>query len=236
MLVKPDERVPLARLFAFIEQGEVLAHDCANSQASIACEPALQRFLIGQARQEKAHAAVFHGAVTWLAPRHLGACPLLTPLDHYRMLIDSALRRNDFFETVLAQQIILEGLGETILKKLDEGLVKRHAPFQRLRRILIQQEESHQGFGHRTLERAIARHDTSPEALLPAALEYLDLVESMLHHLGNLLEEIDEDPSEYVTEVKNSLPDWLTIGQIPSVFAKGRGHKIRCLPVPAVSN
>ena len=37
-----------------------------------------------------------------------------------------------FFETILAEQVILESLGEAILHKLEAGLKKRNAPFNRL--------------------------------------------------------------------------------------------------------
>ncbi|MEK7838298.1 MAG: hypothetical protein AAB328_09995 [candidate division NC10 bacterium] len=88
MLVRPDERVPLARLLQFLEHGERLAHDCARAQAALAPDAGARRFLAGQARQEALHAAVFQGAVLWLAPRHLGACPVLPPLDRFRALIE----------------------------------------------------------------------------------------------------------------------------------------------------
>ena len=73
MLVYPEERVPIARLLTFLEQGERLAHDCARAQAGLARDGKMRRFLLGQARQEAVHAIVFQGAITWLAPRHLAA-------------------------------------------------------------------------------------------------------------------------------------------------------------------
>jgi len=56
MLVRPDERVPIARLLTFLEYGEHLAQDCARAQAALAPEQGMQRFLLSQARQEAAHA------------------------------------------------------------------------------------------------------------------------------------------------------------------------------------
>ncbi|MEW6542231.1 MAG: hypothetical protein AB1411_01325, partial [Nitrospirota bacterium] len=186
MLVRPDERAPIARLLRFLEQGERLAHDCASAQAALAPEPRMARFLLSQARQEAFHAVAFQGAIAWLAPRHLGACPLLPPLGRYRTLLDEAIRRNDFVETVLAEQIILEGLGEAILKRIEAGLAKRGAPFGRLRRILIHQEEAHHAFGRRCLERAIEAGRTSPDRLRPPGLEYLALTEAMVGTLSGL--------------------------------------------------
>ena len=155
MLVLTNERVPIARLLKFMELGEQLAHDCAEAQAQMVSKRSMQVFLRGQARQERAHAVAFQGAILWLAPRHLGSSPFLAPLQRYRELIQGAMVRGDFLETVLAEQIILEGLGEVILNRMEQGLVKRNAPFRTLRRILLQQEEAHHGFGVRTLKRAV---------------------------------------------------------------------------------
>ncbi len=209
MLVRPDERVPLARLLQFLEHGEHLAHDCARAQAALAPHPNMRGFLSGQARQEALHAAVFHGAVAWLAPRHLGACPVLPPLERYRALIEEAIRERLFAETLLAEQIILEGLGEAILKRLEAGLVKREAGLGRLRRILLHQEEAHHAFGERALERAIAAGRASPEALRLRAREYLAVADEMVLALRDLFASIDEDAGAYMEDAMSSLPQWL---------------------------
>ncbi|WP_447977472.1 hypothetical protein [Candidatus Nitrospira bockiana] len=63
MVIRPDERVPIARLLTFLMQGELLARDCARAQADLAADVRQRRFLLSQARQEAAHALVFHGAI-----------------------------------------------------------------------------------------------------------------------------------------------------------------------------
>ena len=209
MLVRPDERVPLARLLQFLEHGERLAHDCARAQAALMPDAGMRRFLSGQARQEALHAAVFHGAVSWLAPRHLGACPVLPPLERYRALIEGAIRERRFAETLLAEQIILEGLGEAILKRLETGLVRRKAGLGRVRRILLHQEEAHHAFGRRALDRAIEAGQISLEALRLRAQEYLAVADEMVMALGDLFASIDEDAGAYVKDAKSALPSWL---------------------------
>src|SRR5712691_3038060 len=186
MLVHPDERIPLARLLQFLAHGERLAHDCARAQAALAPDARMRGFLSGQARQEALHAAVFRGAVAWLAPRHLGKCPVLLPLERYRTLLE-----------------------EAILKRLEAGLVKRKAGFSRLRCILLHQEEAHHGFGCHVLERAMATGRTSSDALQLRALEYLTLTDAMVATLSELFVSIDEDPSAYASDAKRSLPAWL---------------------------
>jgi hypothetical protein len=209
MLVRPDERVPIARLLQFLEHGELLARDCAQWQAELAPEPGLRRFLLNQSRQEAVHARVFQGAIAWLAPKRLGACPLLPSLEAYRRRLAAAVARRDWAETLLAEQIILEGLGEAILKRVEAGLATRDAPFGRLRRILIHQEEAHYAFGCRALERAIAAGDTDPNALRPPALEYVTLIEAMMATLQDLFESIGEDPAAWTEDAKSYLPVWL---------------------------
>lgn len=130
MLVFPEERTPIARLLTFLERGERLAHECAGRQALLASDSGSRRFLVSQARQEAGHALVFQGAIAWLAPKHLGDAPFLPPLETYRKMLDNALDRQDLLETLLAEQVILEGLGEAMLTRIEEGLAKRAAPFR----------------------------------------------------------------------------------------------------------
>ena len=168
-----------------------------------------RRFLLSQARQEAAHALVFQGAIAWLAPRHLGDAPFLPALEEYRKRLDEALARQDLLETFLAEQVILEGLGEAILTRIEEGLVKRAAPFGRLRRMLLQQEEAHHGFGRRMLERAMAEGRIDAETLRSRAQDYLALTDQMVLTLSDLFESIAEDPTAWAQDVRKFLPEWL---------------------------
>ena len=209
MLVHPHEKIPIARLLTFLEHGERLANECAKAQAALAPDSGSRRFLLSQARQEAAHAVVFQGAIAWLAPRHLGDEPFLPALEEYRKLLDDALVRKDLLETFLAEQVILEGLGEAILTRIEEGLAKRAAPFGRLRRMLLQQEEAHHGFGLRMLERAMADGRIDAEALRRRAQDYLALTDQMVLTLSNLFESIAEDPTVWAQDVRKFLPAWV---------------------------
>ena len=210
MLVRPDEKTPIARLLTFLEYGERLANECAKAQAALVLDPGSRRFLLSQARQEAAHALVFRGAIAWLAPKHLGDAPFLPALEEYREVLNDALARQDVLETFLAEQVILEGLGEAILTRIEEGLAKRAAPFGRLRRILLQQEEAHHGFGRRMLERAMAEGRTDAETLRRRAQDYLALTDRMVLTLSDLFESIAEDPTAWAQDVRKFLPEWLS--------------------------
>ena len=209
MLVRHDEKVPIARLLTFLEHGERVANECAKAQATLAPDSGSRQFLLSQARQEAAHALVFQGAIAWLAPRHLGDAPFLPALEEYRKRLADALARQDVLETFLAEQVILEGLGEAILTRIEEGLVKRAAPFGRLRRMLLQQEEAHHGFGRRMLERAMAEGRIDAETLRRRAQDYLALTDEMVLALSDLFESIAEDPTAWAKDVRKFLPEWL---------------------------
>ncbi|MBI5855370.1 MAG: hypothetical protein HZB35_09135 [Nitrospirae bacterium] len=215
MLVLPDERTPIARLLAFLEEGEQMAQACASSQATFAPELEPARFLKTQARQEATHARVFHGAILWLTPRRSPGTVLLKPLEAYRVLLEDALKRRDFLGTVLAEQIILEGLGESILTRIEEGLAKRGAPFGRMRRILLHQEEAHHAFGIRTIERALQRGEVSVETLRSRAADYLDLIEPMVTTLADLFDTIHEDAAAWAADCRFYLPWWLMLDDMP---------------------
>ena len=210
MLVRPDEKAPIARLLMFLEQGERVANECAKAQAALAPDSGSRSFLLSQARQEAAHALVFQGAIAWLAPRHLGNAPFLPALEEYRKKLNDALARRDLLETFLAEQVILEGLGEAILTRIEEGLVKRAAPFGRLRRMLLQQEEAHHGFGRRMLERAMAEGRIDAETLRCRAQDYLGLTDQIVLTLSDLFESIAEDPTAWARDVRKFLPEWLS--------------------------
>jgi hypothetical protein len=142
-------------------------------------------------------------------------------LERYRALIEEAIRRGDWAETLLAEQVILEGLGEAILTRIEQGLMKRGAAFGRMRRTLLLQEEAHHAFGRRMLERAFAAGASSPERLRERAEEYLALAQEMIVTLTELFHAIDEDASAWAADLRRHLPAWLTPSPRPSPFEGG---------------
>lgn len=126
-------------------------------------------------------------------------------------MLDEALDRKDLVETLLAEQVILEGLGEAILTRIEKGLAKRAASFGRLRRILLRQEEAHHGFGRRRLERAVERGETDHESLGRRAQRYLALTDAMVLTLRDLFDSIEEDAAAWADDVRTFLPDWCSV-------------------------
>jgi len=171
------------------------------------------------------HALVFQSAIAWLAPRHLGHVPFLPALEEYWRILNGALARRDLLESFLAEQVVLEGLGKAILARIEEGLVKRHAPFGRLRRMLLHQEESHHWFGQRMLERAMADGQIDAATLRRRVVQYLALTDGMVLTLSDLFESIAEDPTAWANDVRDFLPKWLIAGEsegnLSSILSSG---------------
>ncbi len=213
MLVKPEKRQPMAELLYTLELGEKLAHQCAVAQAMIAPTEKTRQFLEGQAKQESYHAIVFRTFRLWIAPGHGHSHRPNEPLEEYTSLLMNALHRKDFFESILAEQVILESLGEAVLQKLEAGLQRRNAPFQRLRNILLHQEAAHHGFGERVLEQAMTNEILTKQELQEKASPYLVLSSAMIMSLETQFREIDEDPGACLTSHNEFLPEWLLAPQ-----------------------
>lgn len=212
MLIALDERARIARLFRFLILGERLAQDCARNQARLATHVASRRFFTAQSRQEAFHVVVLDGAVRWLSPRGDQSNVALEPMEEYRRLIDEALQHRDLAETVLAQQVILEGLGEFIFERISTGISERGLGFRRIKRLLQAQELAHHRFGMRYMEKL-----ESPESTLKARGEdYMGLALKMLDELHDLLEYFDEDPALYVAGLYQNTPPWAIASPQPS--------------------
>ena len=209
MLVNHQERRPIVELLYFLEIGERLAHKCAAAQAAMAPTSKMRQFLEGQAKQEALHATIFQTAGRWIAPRYRNRPSTLQPFEEYTTLLIDTLKRKDFYESILAEQVILESLGEAILSKIEDGLQNRNAPFRRLRKILLYQEAAHHGFGERVLEQAMANDILTKKELDEKAVPYLELSRAMVLGLKDLFEEIEEDPREYLAIQQQYLPPWL---------------------------
>ena len=209
MLIKPGEHTHLAQLLTFMMLGERLAHDCAKTQISLAPARGMQTFLASQARQEGYHAIAFQGAIRWITPRLLHSPPISEHMNTYREVLKDAIDRQDFAETLVAEQVILEGLGGTILKKIEAGLVKRGAPFHKLRRMLIHQEEAHHQFGLRVLTNMLEQGEETYDSLNERIQKYLPLAKTLLFSTQDAFYAINEDPQDYWDDFQQQLPAWL---------------------------
>lgn len=207
MPLRPGESRQVARLFGFLQLGEWLAHDVAVRQSRLATEPAARRFLAAQARQEAFHANVFQGANHWLGARGTTDAPGLAGLARYRARAMAALDRGDLAESVLAVQVLFEALGDVALEAIDAGIARRGGGFERLRRALRAQEQTHHAFGVRLLNEQATT--AARQRLQQQAQNYLELIHGLFTELDDLFGAFGEDPAEYLAGFRRRLPAWL---------------------------
>jgi len=210
MFIAPDGKRQTARLFSFLMQGERLAFACAGAQAKIFSDSKIRRFFANQARHEHFHAQVLKAGIGILMPKGVDKPMVSAAMNHYGRLLAEAFARNDPMETLLGMQVVLEGLGDVTLQRLDAGFPARGGGFRRVRKIILGQEDAHHGFGVRQLERYVHERGEVPEHLLNRTQDFLQLSGEMLMEVSPLFEYFNEDPEDYILDLKKKLPDWLT--------------------------
>lgn len=169
------ERQAAAELLRLQAAGERVAMAGARGQARIAPTRTARRFLIRQSRQEAFHARLFTHAACLLDDSAPEPDDIPLPLMRVRKSLADAIVRSAYVEAVLIQHIALEGLGNAVLQRLDEELPVLGSGFDRLRRIILEQEGEHCRFGARVL----AQHADVPQ-LAGVGQRMLDEAEALL--------------------------------------------------------
>jgi hypothetical protein len=136
MNIGAEEKINVARFLNFIFSSEKLAHICAAEQAKITEDRFLQRFLIGQSRQEKTHARTFSAAVLWLAPKGV-SCPADKHIKQYQSLLQDRIKNNELTTSILGLQVLLEGMGDVVLTRFNHGLNQRGAGIKKSVRLFL---------------------------------------------------------------------------------------------------
>jgi hypothetical protein len=198
--------------FMSSSRGEELAAECAKRQAALAPCPSWSRFLLLQARHERYHAQVFQSGVRLLAARMSVPRAASPAMAQYRRLLEDALTRRELPETLLALQVVLEGLGEVVLERLDEAMGARAMGLARLRRTILRQEHAHYGFGGRALKRCLRTGEADFDKLCRLGQDCLTLTDALLMELGDVFDGLDEAPDDYRRALRGRLPRWLIRG------------------------
>ncbi len=160
----------------------------------------MKRFLLKQSRQEKFHAITFQSGILFLAPKGVNA-PAQKHTRIYDALLDEAIKNHDLLSSVIGLQVILEGMGEIALARLDSGMKQRDAGLHKLRRAILAQEDTHHDFGLQYLNKnLLSTMSIQPEV-------YLAVISDMLTSMQNLFEFFDEDSDQYIADFRLKLPD-----------------------------
>lgn len=209
MFIAANERKQIARLFHFFLCGEHLAMDCAKRQAQFFPDTYSRRFFTRQAKHENFHARVFKAGIGLLAPRGIGKPQSTSTITSYGRLLDEALSRGDCMESLLGMQIILEGFADVTLERINAGFPARRAGFERIRQLVLGQEDAHHGFGLKRLQQLIDPQLGTPAYLQDRAQDYLALIEEMMEEVTPLFNYFDEDPQAYYDTLRGRLPTGL---------------------------
>lgn len=209
--LSPEQRTQTARLFAVLEYGERLAHECARRQAGLIDDKRAQRFLLAQARQENTHALLFRKAADWLAPKQAFSPP--PALLDFGGRLQHALSRDDLTESLVASQIVLEGLGEQILARLNQSMDHYGIGFSRQRHLLLRQEQGHYAFGVRTLEQRLRLGHARIEHVHELADDYLRRIHGITAEMADVFAALDADAGDYNRGLLAALPAWLDPGR-----------------------
>ena len=211
MFIKKGEPEQAARLFSLLMLGEKIAQHCASQQSKQTKHKGSRRFLLSQARQENYHRFLFDKAVLTLTPKGTKSVFATKPMLSYQKLLDEAIVKNQYAETLLGQQVILEGLGEVVLENVDKGMSNRMFGFKKIRRIILKQEHAHHEFGLRRLNNWAGTNQDRINAISARTSDYLDLVHEILDNFHETFEYFGYDSEVYFTNVKNKLPSWIVL-------------------------
>ena len=132
----------------------------------------------------------------------------------YGRLVEHAIDHAKLDETILAQQLILEGLGDVVLDRINFGIDQRQLGFERVRQIMLGQEHAHHSFGHRWAKEVARNRPELIDGLRERAIPYLELMDRCLNSLGGLFEAFDEDEAAYRARLRQSLPVWIQAAHV----------------------
>jgi hypothetical protein len=214
MMISANQSIAVGKLLHVMAEGEYLARDCARRQAISARNRRLKRFFSAQARHEQFHASLFLGAARRLAPDSAPQPEYKNGLTLYARSLDVAMSANRWDEVVIGQQLVLEGLGELVLQRLDREMSRRGLGFARTRCIVLKQERAHHHFGERWVKERLGSGQLSVIRAREVVEQFIGLADVVLADIAELLDGLETDPNSFRQAFHQRLPGW-AIGGIP---------------------
>jgi hypothetical protein len=203
MHIGSDEKHHLAQLLSFLLSGEHIAHRCAAEQAKLCDDKTMNHFLRKQSRQEKFHAGVFSSAIMWLTPKG-STNPARKQMQNYEQLLIRDLHSKNLLASIYGLQVILEGMADVALSRLNHGFEQRGDNYQKIRQTILMQEEAHHEFGMQFTTINGNRQDA-----ISMSEPYLSTMHDIFIPLQPLFELFDEDSNDYLLEFYQKLPGCL---------------------------
>lgn len=212
------EQRALYRLVVIMAYGEQIALDGARAQARACTNPDARRTLRRQARHERFHLLVFNAAAATL--RHLaGPHPATTipaALQRWHRTIMRTADNGRLAESLLVQQVFLEGLGHVLLRGIDQACEPSGPRLTRLRQTIIRQEAEHhtQGIALLTQELQQAARRTAASYWSDRVSQLRADTGAILHNLQPQLRTLDVDKTDYAADLDRALIDVLPEGWV----------------------
>lgn len=130
-------------------------------------------------------------------------------MKRYAILLNEAIDANNYAETIMGLQVILEGFGDVILENLNDNIEKRGNYLARIRKMILAQEDAHHAFGLKMLEAVTADNPDLRMSLIKRADDYFELIDCFLKASSGLFSHFHIDPRDYHEGLNNNLPQWL---------------------------
>jgi len=186
-------------------QCELVAMRCTTHQASLASNKVMNKFFSVQARQEAHHALIFEKAFSWMRPKHFQRLQY-SSLNYFENKLQKSLSENNLGESIIAQQLLFEGLGEITLEKLSMAADVRGLGFQRIRNTILKQERAHHAYGEKYIDDVLNVQDSNIGTILVQCREYLELLHTTLHEMNFVLEYYGHNSESFYQSFLKQLP------------------------------
>ena len=200
-----EDRIFACQLLGFLARSEQIAANCAQQQSKLAVDKKMRAFFSTQARQERQHAFVFNRSLQWLSEKNFQQINY-SGLYAFEKKLANAFDRNDLAESIVAQQLLFEGLGEITLHKVSAGIEDRGFGFQRLRKIILNQERAHHHFGEKHINAVINAPEFDVQLIAKQCKEYLEILYLVLTEMESVLEFYNQSVQGFYMQLINDLP------------------------------
>jgi hypothetical protein len=174
-----EPRLALAQALELLAAGERLAAKIAAQQAKESVQIREQRFFSSQQSQEQFHAIIFDVSARLLRVsdfNNTSAKPAMSAevFQAFECAVLSPTLAP--LHRVVATQLVLEGVGENILRCLDAGLGRHRAGLVGLRRRILAQEAAHHAFGEQLIAASLASGELRARDLAAVREEFSALI------------------------------------------------------------
>lgn len=200
-----EEKEYASQLLYFLMCSEQIAARCAKRQVALAADKKMQKFFATQAKQEKQHAFIFDKASRWMRPKGYKQ-KTYQGLLKFEDKLSNALYRNDLAESIVAQQLLFEALGEITLEKVSAGIEDRGFGFKRIRRTILTQERTHHKFGQKHVERILNAPQFDTQNIGRQCKEYLEIIDSILVEMESVLVFYNQSVDIFHQQLLDELP------------------------------